>query len=247
MPRHRAIAVMFVIAVSMLGCQNSGTEPAGDDPGAVVDIQPFPSEQATLMALYLSGRIRPPEELAGEIHDELAGIAAVYAKNYPMLGYGGFHLPWQPSVISLHVDEPTREAIAEDAYHAWDALNDEFDLEEMDTHIIRYGWCSLRFGGFLHPVPLGERYAALPGIVTAGPNGICGDGSNVFPRTIEGGRSYLYYRGSGDCPSGCIHKEYWYVRVIDGEPSFVGYWHRHADPVEPEWWAEAELNRLRFR
>lgn len=245
--RRYAIMALCVVLASLLGCQDTGVEPRGGESGTLVDIQPCPSEQSALMALYLSGEIRAPGELAVEINEELEAIRARYAEEHPMLGFEGFRTPWEPGAVLLQVDEPTRQAILEDTYHDWDALNDEFDLVELRTNMLEFGWCSLRFAEPLHPVPLGERYAGLPGILHAEPNGICGDGSNIFPRTIDGGRSYLYYRGAGDCPSGCIYREYWYVRVIGGEPSFVGYWNRYADPVEPGWWAEAELNRLRFR
>jgi hypothetical protein len=86
----------------------------------------------------------------------------------------------------------------------------------------------------------------LPGVEVTSPNFIAGDWSNVYARQTQDGLTYLFRKGWGDCPSGCIYSEYWYFSFDGDQPVFVGHWAPTVEPEEPDWWEEARLNKENY-
>jgi hypothetical protein len=78
---------------------------------------------------------------------------------------------------------------------------------------------TLRFGQSLNMVKLAERLnAASPNIIAADPNYIAGDGNNITTANGagDGRRRYVFSRGSGDCPAGCINRYSYEFAVAPG-------------------------------
>jgi hypothetical protein len=67
-----------------------------------------------------------------------------------------------------------------------------------------------------------------------------GESSNIYARITGGGITYLFFRGGGDCPSGCTVEDYWYFKFSQDQPELVG--ERLEGQPEPGWWKEAEKN-----
>ena len=105
----------------------------------------------------------------------------------------------------------------------------------------------LYFKKDLNPTALGEFYKELPGVNYVEPNYMIGDSSNIFPRQTDSGMTYLFYRGSGDCPSGCIYKDYWYFSCFNNNCSFIGRILSSDNSNKPYWWEEAEKNITLYR
>lgn len=107
-----------------------------------------------------------------------------------------------------------------------DALLQEYSLEKIerigDFDRSTTDFFVLRFAQSLNTNPLAERIHAASGeIATASINGIGGDGNNIVRKTpdqSDGSRRYIFRRGSGDCPSGCIERTTWeYAVSQDGK------------------------------
>jgi len=57
-----------------------------------------------------------------------------------------------------------------------------------------------------------KRYKALPQVTSASPNTFVGDGDDITLEMDARQWRFKLKKGSGDCPSGCIRNEYFYVR-----------------------------------
>jgi hypothetical protein len=55
---------------------------------------------------------------------------------------------------------------------------------------------------------------------------------------VPDGIYYLFRDAWGDCLSGCIFEQFWFYKVEEYVPSFIGHWDPQEDPEEPEWWPE---------
>ena len=70
---------------------------------------------------------------------------------------------------------------------------------------------------------LGNKFKDVEGVFWAEPDGLVGDGNNVFAKTLNDGSLCFIYRAAwGDCPAGCISSHYWDVLVSsDGKVKFI--------------------------
>jgi hypothetical protein len=205
---------------------------------------PKADQEAELIALCLSGEMIAPQDLYDQVRRDLATIRASFGDNYESVAEIEFRTPWLPGCLVMAFDDTTERQVLSGEYHAWDLLNKKLELVTVDTLFLRrYGFSLLYFEGRLHPYRLSELYGVLPGVRYAFPNHIAGDWPNIYARRDFCGMSYLFRKAWGDCPAGCIYSEYWYFRVDDNWPMFVGHWVSHEDSHIPEWWEEAKVNR----
>ena len=208
---------------------------------------PKADEEAELIALCLSGELVAPDGLYEQVRRDLAGIRATFGDTSEWINQIKFLPPWVPGNLLIGFDETAFQLIRDGQYHAWDSLNQQYQATDMDTIPFSSGGVVLlMFQGRLHPWRLVELYEDLPGVWAIHPNGRIGDWSSVYARQASGGMTYLFRHGWGDCPSGCIYSEFWYFRVDDNWPMFVGHWVPHEEPNVPEWWEEARLNREHY-
>lgn len=207
---------------------------------------PEDQEEAELIALCLSGDLEAPDSLYNLILSNLGAVRSEFSERFESINRIRFKPPWVESCIIIGFDEATDQLVKSGEYHAWDELNSEYQVTEIDTRIT--GAAVLYFKGVLHPRRLSEFYRGLPGVRYVEPNGLIGDSPNVYPRQTLQGISYLFRNAWGDCPAGCTADEYWYFRVSG--PSgvdFVGYWPAHLNDKPPSWWIEAEKNIELYR
>ena len=208
-------------------------------------IQPPASEEARLMALFLSGEIHPPQTLAREIEAHLAQIRAQYGNIDTAINSLSYRPPWVPGRIIMRVDTTTNRMIKEDSYHAWDALNLKYQHSETKIHS---SFVVLSFDGILHSRHLATLYADLPGVQYAEPDGYVGDSPNIYPRSTPSGLTYLFRYAWGDCPSGCIYSKYWYFVITATGPQLIGSWNSQHQPSQPPfWWSDAKENIDQYR
>ncbi|MBC8141082.1 MAG: hypothetical protein H7Y38_06540 [Armatimonadetes bacterium] len=103
-----------------------------------------------------------------------------------------------------------------------DALLTEFAPESVESvgSPIEGGtyYFTLKFGQSLNMVKLAERLrAASAVIVAADPNRFAGDGDDIVRDDAAGKKRYIWSRGSGDCPAGCINRySYTFEIAADG-------------------------------
>ncbi|MGB7062910.1 MAG: hypothetical protein WBF13_11235 [Candidatus Zixiibacteriota bacterium] len=208
---------------------------------------PKADEEAELIALCLSGELVAPDGLYEQVRRDLATIRATFGDTIELIDQIRFSPPWSPGFLMIGFDVTAVEQIRSGQYHAWDELNEKYEVMTIDTMLLDWiGLATLSFKGRLHGHRLAELYGVLPGTWTVNPSYSRGDLPNVYCRQTWEGMTYLFRYGWGDCPSGCIYSEFWYFRVDDNLPAFVGHWAPHQEPNVPEWWEEARLNREHY-
>ena len=173
------------------------------------------------MALWLSGELSPPQELHLRLLRDLGAIRSVYGDSIERVNQIRFRAPWGVSQTIVGFDEETYPLVEAGDYHAWDGLNQTYQLSRTKTSTFGRS-VLLRLEGLLHPERLSDSYAALPGVTYAVPNGVAGDASNIIPSIGTGGITYIFRDAWGDCPAGCIYERTWEFLVgPDGEPNLV--------------------------
>ena len=236
----RIILAAILVLPLIIGCSKSTKTECPP-------LTPRANEEAELVALCLSGELVAPNGLYEQVRRDLAAIRATFGDTFELINQIRFSPPWVPGNLMLGFDETAFQLLRDGQYHAWDDLNQQYEVTDMDTVPFTSGGVVLLiFQRRLHPWRLAKLYEDLPGVWTVSPNHIIGDWSNVYARQTWEGMTYLFRRGWGDCPSGCIYSEYWYFRVDDNWPMFVGHWVPHQQSNVPEWWEEARLNREHY-
>ena len=91
---------------------------------------------------------------------------------------------------------------------------------------------------------LASLYAQLPGIVNVESNSFGGDGSTICARRAGTEIEYVFDRGSGDCPAGCIdHVAKRVVSTSAGAISPRETWDSQSGTPRPEWFTRACARR----
>lgn len=234
----------FIISCSKSTKNENGNENTEPPP---IEFTPKENEEAELIALCLSGELVAPDSLYNQILSDLAAIRATFGDTFEVVNRIKFSPPWVAGCLIIGFDDSTVQQIRNGQYHAWDSLNQQYQVTKIDTIVFDWlGIALLSFEGRLHPYRLAEVYAVLPGVWAASPNGIRGDYPNIYARQTGSGLTYLFRDAWGDCPSGCIYSEYWHFIFEGDQPVFIGHWAPDEDPNEPDWWEEARLNREHY-
>jgi hypothetical protein len=238
--------VLMTISIALLSCDSmvAGNNP----PYGFLDFSDEDIHEAKSLALELNGGLEAPEDLWLRIANELLGIRSMFGDEYNGVNIR-FVPNWVPGKISIGLDDETAQRIVDGNYHAWDDLNKRFgatvsDLRQRPGRSHVY----ITFDARYHPVRVAEYYESLPGVRYAERSGRLTRESDLHARFDGKVISYLFYKGWGDCPSGCINREYWYVGHEWDRPYIIGHWAKVYDsasnsaPPEPDWWEEAKLN-----
>ena len=196
----RKIIITVVVTVIIPAC------------GATADvISPEELLEAQFLAMDISGELRPPVDLTELILSDLAAIRTAYPE-IADISYRGAAAPIQ---LIVGLTDQAMEQFRNGQYHELDQLNAEYGVIGIDP----LSWTPamvLTFDQIYNPQMLADIYvqAQPAGMRYAESNhALAGDGS-----TIEADLPfYTFIRGWGDCPSGCIHHEYSYFRVVDGQ------------------------------
>jgi hypothetical protein len=241
----RASIIVIATAVLCAGCTEDTptSAPAQDLPPNPLDQTPRENYEAEFVALSLSGELVAPQALYEEVRDGLAHLRSQYSDSIPD-GVGFRAICWLPGEITGSLTEEASVEIRNGSYTEMDSLNAMLRLARMDTTSFSFSreqvYFHLFFEGRLHADRLREIYDLLPSVEYTSHGYLCLDQSQYYPRLIDGGVSYLFRRGFGDCPSGCIYSEFWYFKVIDLNVEYVGHWDPQSEP-EPSWWNEAKM------
>ncbi len=71
----------------------------------------------------------------------------------------------------------------------------------------------IKFRQSLNIPALATLYLQSPKVVYAVPNAIVGDGNHIWALKKSGDWDIVFSQGIGDCPSGCIYRDFFYVTV----------------------------------
>ena len=239
----RIIILLSLLSLVLVCCSNPYSSLSKHD----IELTSEDNEEAELIALCLSGELVAPDNLSDLVLMDLANIRSAFGDRFEPIKSIRFRPPWVAGCLLVGFESSAAEMVANGEYHAWDELNMEYQVTEIDTTSIRNNWVILYFKDKLNPRHLLGLYSGLQGVRYAEPNMRFGGSSNVYPGQTMRGISYLFSEGWGDCPSGCMHHRYWYIVVELNRHIFIGYWFPDEDPVKPPWWREAERNIDQFR
>lgn len=167
-----------------------------------------------------TGPLTAPDGVYARVAGELPAIEAAYPwlQNTPAL-------PTFPSTLIFEFDGGTLAAEARDGgYHGWDCLNELYGSTGVSSPLFDR-WLAISFGPQLDLAQLVPAYGRLPSVVSVSLDGYIGDSSDICLSVEPEGDVFLYYQGSGDCPSGCIQRDLTGVLVSgDGGLSLLGRW-----------------------
>jgi hypothetical protein len=204
------------------------------------------NREADEAALWLSGELTSPPALYESIFDDLSAIRAEYGATKPDVNIE-FQPWWTTSRIGVYVTPELRSLVLAHAPNPLDSLNTAYRMASMGNFTLSAGrWRTIiLFVGRQHPERLAEIYATAPGVTGAFADSWLGDWSNVYPWKIEGGMSYLFRHGYGDCLAGCEANDFSYFRRTGETVEFVGSFRWGVDPY-PAWWNEARAGFCEF-
>lgn len=207
--------------------------------------------EAQLIALDLSGELRPPADLTGRIMDDLAAIRAAYPDETRVIKVPDnvavtfdsegtltppdplqfaevvTHIRYMPSAAPNQlIVGLTDEAMAQfnaGQYHELDALNTLYGVIDIDMGPT-IGGTSLAI--MLLTFDQNYNTQVLADLyIQAQLWGLRSAESNRYGgdgSTIQAGPPfYTFSAGWGDCPSGCINKQEWHYRVDDGHVTVI--------------------------
>jgi hypothetical protein len=167
--------------------------------------------------MEVSDALVPPDELTARIARDLTTIR----RAFPEIAWIS-HTPsvW-PGSISIGLTPEARERWDHGDYHELDELNERF--EATIVSVKSYAdmlWIDLNVPTRYNVVTLAGIYAEALGVMWADPSIISVGGART---DIEvSGDEYSFKLGQGDCVSGCITRESWTFRVVDGVAELLG-------------------------
>lgn len=173
-----------------------------------------PLVEAQLIALELSGELTPPADLTQQVLEDLAAIRAAY----PQVAHISYRLPFSPDQIIVGITQQAMQQFQNGQYHALDELNATYGVVEIATKFDRFS-LKLKFDRVYNTQLLCQIYSAanLDGVRYVEPDYTTGDG----PTIVAQPPTYTFIDAWGDCPSGCIHHEYWYFKVEAGQVTLL--------------------------
>jgi len=218
----------------------------GEKTKSVFTPEPEVLQDARIIAMVLEGSIRPPEGLAGIVARELTTIRGEFGEMDGRIA--GIHVrtPWDPNAVLIGMTDEAAASVEAGTYTDWNQLNADEGAQVAEVHRFSgSAWVILRFDDLINARLMAERYTGFSGVKYSLPDLYGGDSPNLYPNVLDGRRTYLFREAGGDCPAGCTTSEFWYFRMMDGAPTYVGHW--DAKAPQPDWWPEAYQGIENFR
>lgn len=189
---------------------------------------------AELLAYEATGAVVASDEVYKRVADELAAIKSTY----PWLQGVNARPSWSSEVMVKFDGGSLANVALDGGYHDWDCVNAMYGANDVQPVIPT--WVLVSFTPRLNIPLIIPAYEALPHVIYAEPNYYGGDGPDICLSMEAGGHAYIFYDGSGDCPAGCIERDFTGVRVDgDGGISLLGRWNNQdGGSTRPTWMTE---------
>ena len=134
----RITLVLILLSCLIISCSKSTRNETDDEKTGPppVEFAPKENEEAELAALCLSGELVAPDSLYNQILSDLAAIRATFGDTLNVVIRVKFKPPWIAGCLILGFDSITAQQIANGEYHAWDELNQQYQVMKIDTHLM---------------------------------------------------------------------------------------------------------------
>jgi hypothetical protein len=232
---QRITAAVLLLMMLLGGCSESPTGTGGKDTESI----PY-SEDATLIALYLTDQLTAPDSLYHVVANDLHDIISRYGSEHEKLSGIHFRFPWINDQLIIGFDGETYSRVKDGTYDEWDALNAAYGAHDMKYY---YNYVVVSFDSLVHMTHLAGLYRGLAGVSYISRNRWDGSPTNIYPKLVGDDITYLFIDAWGsECITGICDIEYWYFVKEAGGHELFGYWPRYVDPDEPQWWEQASRN-----
>lgn len=220
-----------------LGCGVPAALPAGGITAVDTSLTPRPDVAAETLAMEASGELVAPQALYERVRQELSMIGG----GAPVMGCG------VGGVLLLGVTDAGFAQIENDEYTAWDDYNSALKMTERSVKYNTPGYYGYRlvFDGVYNAASLEEAYGQLPEMRWAEVNSHFGGSVDLclerFGDALDT-HVYIFWYGSGDCPSGCLQNSYQgYSAEASGAIEYLGAYSGSGAP--PDWFVKARQCR----
>jgi hypothetical protein len=168
-------------------------------------LTPRDDDDAEILALRTTDdRIVAPEAVYQRVERDLRAIR----QGYPDVDLITPFPRAAASSFSMSFDDDTLADVVAGTYTGWDCPNELYGFIGSDPPSLS-GTVRVRFEGRFEPSLLVSEYENLPGVTAAWESVGGGDGNDISLDVEGESYHWLFSIGSGDCPAGCINREYW--------------------------------------
>lgn len=187
--------------------------------------------EAQLLAVWLTGELRPDTLLTRWLCRDLNRLRREFADEYPVVANRRFQTAWVSGKLTLRFDSAAAQAIRENRYEGWGRLPPFLRPDTLLNPPDERGWSLAGFDEVYHMGKVGAQYekSGLPGLRVSGPTGRGFAGFSTHPiLPLWNGKILgLVFTASSTRPPN------FFFRVCSGRPEFVDQWNGGED--EPRW------------
>lgn len=180
---------------------------------------PRASGDAEWLAIELSGALLAPDDVYADIEADLTAIRAAHPEVSDLHA-----VPRWASGMIMKLNPQMAAGLDDGGPFPWDCLNAYYG--GTTTGLLRavgpFGIVS--FAPRMNSDLLVPDYGAVSGVVYAESDIVGGDGNDICVVGENGGRVYIFDRGSGDCLAGCSEHVYYGFRVDPSGVTDLGSW-----------------------
>jgi len=190
--------------------------PEGGITAVDTSVTPRASPEAEILALEASGRFIAPQDLYERVAHELPVLRSLW----PDLTQAQA-ISCASQLIIGFTDAGAQQAES-GQYTAWDDYNATLRAYDLISHGTFW---TVRFDGVYNPATVAQEYSRLPELRYVEYDGLIGGSSDVCLERVgrAGKHVYIFWAGSGDCPSGCISNAYrGFMTHLDGTANYLG-------------------------
>jgi len=242
---------MVAAVLALAGCGSddasvcgTATLPEGGITAVDTSQTPRANRAAELLALETSGEFVAPTPLYERVAGDLTALRGQWPDKTHgfVLGCGGL----LDTQIIVGMTEAGTQLVQNGQYTAWDEYNQTLRaaVDPKD-----YG-AVLRFDGVYNYASLAQAYRQLPEVTYVEPDALIGGSADICLEREQDAADthvYIFWAGSGDCPSGCINQEYHgFTSTAAGGLTELGsytYANGLDNPPAPRWFDEARQCR----
>lgn len=191
------------------------------------------TEDLAILAFQVSDTVTAEPAVLSQIEQHIAAIA----RREPQVKGINLRPPFNARKMILEVDAPTAASIAIGKYQAWSSLHSQLRISRME---VDGKTVSIEYGETYNSPRLAREYQGLPGVLSASPSWMAGDGSWIYIQRGADGWRYIFDIGSGDCLAGCANHQLLYFVVDDsGRVLREDRWSTATDNNRSPPWVEA--------
>lgn len=190
--------------------------------------------EAQLLAVWLTGKLRPDPSLTGRFCRELKHLRERFADQYPVVE-SRFRAAWVSRELTVKFTDPAATALREGRYDGWLGLRPTLRPDTLLRPPNKINWGTIGFDDVFHMGRMATHYEEkdLPGVLDSEPNLIGHFGFGTFPiLPMWNGETLglVFTGGSSMSPS---H----FFRICNGQAKFVDT--RKRGEAAPRWLQEA--------